>query len=129
MTTKLEILLLVEDDPDEAQHAIKVIREVSANIAITVQKINSDALTYLRQVNQPPQLIVLDIGLPKLDGIKFIRDMKTIDKLKPVPIVILTGDPIEIARAHAADVAADYIVKPIEVKRFRDILTGLGFTT
>jgi DNA-binding response OmpR family regulator len=55
--------------------------------------------------------------------------MKTIDKLKPVPVVILTGDPIEIARAHAADVAADYIVKPIEVKRFRDILDHLGFTT
>lgn len=126
--TKLEILLLVEDDPDEAQHAINVIRAVSANISIVLQKISEEALKYLRQVNQPPQLILFDIGLPRMDGIEFIRKMRTIKKLEPVPIVVLTGVALDIARAHAADVAAGYIVKPIEVEQLRDLLTKLGFT-
>ena len=130
MMTKLEILLLVEDDDAEAQHAINVIRAVSANIAITRQKISSEALEYLRQVHQPPQLIVFDLGTPdNTDGIQFIRKMRTIDKLKPVPIVVMTGNPVEVAQAHAADIAAGYIVKPVEVAKFREQLDKLGFTT
>lgn len=127
---KLELLLLVEDDPVEAQAAIDVIRQVSSNIAIVRQTISQTALTYLQQVNVSPQLILFDIGLPdRADGIQFIQDMRQIKHLASVPIVILTGLALDIARAHAANVAAGYIVKPVEVERLRELFTKLRFET
>lgn len=129
MTTKLEYLLLVEDNDEDVQIATNIIRSVSANISIVVQNISEDALFYLQQVINPPQLILLDIGLPKMEGVEFIKQMRQIKTLQHVPIVILTGVALDIARAHAANVAAGYIVKPIEAKQFREILDKLGFTT
>jgi DNA-binding response OmpR family regulator len=130
MTTKLELLLLVEDDDIEAQAAINVVRAVSANIAIVRQTISDTALQYLRQVQVSPQLILFDIGLPeKTDGIKFIQEMRKIKPLEAVPIVILTGIALDIARAHAANVAAGYIVKPVELERLRELFKQLGFET
>lgn len=128
--TKLELLLLVEDDDLEAQAAIDVVHKVSANIAIVRQTISQDALSYLRQVNVAPQLILFDIGLPeKTDGIKFIQEMRLIKTLESVPIVILTGIALDIARAHAANIAAGYIVKPVEVERLRELFSKLRFET
>lgn len=127
--TKLEILLLVEDDDVEALKVEEIIRTVSANIAIVKQTISAEALTYLRQsTRNPPQLILFDLG-SNADGIAFMKELKSIDHLKPVPLVVLVGDPMEIARANEAKVADDYILKPIEVQRFRDTLTKLRFTT
>jgi len=127
--TKLEILLLVENNQPDIEIATRIIRTVSSNISIVVQDISEAALIYLRQVVSPPQLILLDIGLPKMEGIEFIKQMRQIKFLQSVPIVILTGVALDIARAHAADVAAGYIVKPIEVTQFKEILDKLGFTT
>lgn len=130
MMTKLELLLLVEDDDLEAQTAINVVRKVSANIAIVRQTISQTALDYLKQANATPQLILFDIGLPeKTDGIKFIQEMRQIRTLSDVPIVILTGIALDIARAHAANIAAGYIVKPVEVERLRELFIKLGFET
>lgn len=127
-TTKLEILLLVEDDDEEAVRIINIIREASTNIAIVKQKISAEALDYLRQVEQPPQLILFDLGM-RLDGISFIKEMKSIEKLKPVPLIVLTGIAKEIAEAHAAGIASGYIVKPMKVNHFESVLSDLGFTT
>lgn len=127
--TKLEILLLVEDDDAEAEKVAQIVRAVSGNIAIVKQTISAEALDYLRQsTHNPPQLILFDLG-SKADGIAFIKEMKTIDHLKPVPLVVLVGDPTEIARANETKAAADYIVKPIAIKRFQAVLNKLGFTT
>ena len=128
--SKLELLLLVEDDPIEAQHVIDVVRQVSSNIAIVRQTISQTALDYLRQVKVSPQLILFDIGLPeRADGLGFIKEMRTIKPLETVPIVILPGLALDIARAHAANIAAGYIVKPVEIERLRDLLIKLGFET
>ena len=128
--SKLELLLLVEDDDIEAQHVINVVRQVSSNIAIVRQTISQTALDYLRQVKVSPQLILFDIGLPEqADGLGFIKEMRTIKPLESVPIVILTGLALDIACAHAANIAAGYIVKPVEIERLRDLLIKLGFET
>ena len=126
----LEKLLLVEDDNTEAQIAIDVIREASSHIAIVRQTISQTALEYLRQVDVSPQLILFDIGLPdKTDGISFIKEMKAIKTLETVPLVILTGVPLDIARAHAANVADEYIMKPIMVARLLELFIKLRLET
>lgn len=127
-TIKLEIILLVEDNVVDADRVIEIIHQVSPNISINKQTVSSEALDYLRQVNQPPQLILFDIG-DKLDGIEFIKKMRQIKGLDVVPLVILTGLAKDIVDAHAAKIASGYIIKPIEVEEFKTLITTLGFVT
>lgn len=124
---KLEILLLVEDNQNDITLTQRVIVSVSSDIHIVVYLTGESALEYLQTTKEIPQLILLDIGLPKMDGIEFIRQMKLNKRLQPIPVVILTGLALDIARAHAADIAAGYIVKPIEGRQFKKQLIELGF--
>jgi DNA-binding response OmpR family regulator len=126
--TKLELLLLVEDDVQDAEKVIELIHEVSPNISVNRQTVTSETLDYLRQVKQPPQLILFDIGT-NLDGVNFIKKMRQIKGMEIVPLVILTGLAQNIIDAHAANIAAGYITKPVEVEEFKNLITSLGFVT
>lgn len=128
MTTKLELLLLVEDDVKDTETIIEVIHKVSPNISINRQTVSSEALDFLRQANITPQLILFDIGV-RLDGIKFIKQMRQIKGLELVPLVIVTGLAKDIIDANAAKIAAGYIIKPVAVTEFKQVITSLGFTT
>lgn len=123
---KLEILLLVEDREADIELTKQVIHKISAGISVVVHSMGETALDYLTAVINPPQLILLDLGLPGMDGIEFIKQMKTIKRLKPIPVVILTGAAMDIARAHAEDVTA-FILKPMSAGEFNRILQKLGF--
>jgi len=124
---KLVILLLVEDNGNDIELTERIIRAVDPAIQVVVHSTGEEALIYMQATTEIPQLILLDIGLPKMDGIEFIRQMKNIKHLQAIPVVILTGLALDIARAHAADIAAGYIVKPIEVRQFKKQLKELGF--
>lgn len=127
MGTRLETILVIEDDADHAILTSRVIRKVVSNVAIAVQNTGEEALDYLKSVAHPPQLILLDIGLPLMDGFEFILQMRTMKRLEPVPIVLVTGRPLDIAKAHEMNVAAGYIVKPMDSGHFREQLITLGF--
>lgn len=126
---RLETILVIEDDAVHAILTNRIIRKIVPSVAIAVQTTGEDALEYLQSVAHPPQLILLDIGLPRMDGFEFILQMRTIKRLNPVPIVILTGRPLDIAKAHEMNVAAGYIVKPMDAPHFREQLINLGFET
>lgn len=126
--TKLELLLLVEDDVKDTETIIEVIHEVSPNISVNRQTVSSEALDFLRQANYIPQLILFDIGV-RLDGIAFIKEMRQIKGLEVVPLVIVTGLAKDIIDANAAKIATGYIIKPVAVIEFKQVITSLGFTT
>lgn len=128
MVARIETILLLEDNEDSAIHTSYVVRKVMPNAAIVLQTTGENALAYLQKVLHPPQLIILDIGLPKMDGFEFILQMRTIKRLEPVPIIIVTGLPLDIAKAHEMNVAAGFIVKPIDVEHLQEQLITLGFT-
>lgn len=128
MPTKLELLLLVEDDVQDTETIIEVIHETSPNISVNRQTVSSEALEFLRQAQYTPQLILFDIGL-KLDGIAFIKEMRQIKGLSVVPLVIVTGLAKDIVDANAANIAAGYITKPVKANEFKEVITTLGFVT
>lgn len=123
---KLQTLLLVEDNNNDIVLTERVIKHVAPSVEMVIHKMGETALDYLQTTLQPPQLILLDLGLPGIDGVEFIRLMRLMRGFKPIPVVIVTGWATEIIRANAAQIATDYIIKPIERQEFEQLLTKLG---
>ncbi len=75
-----------------------------------------------------PHLILLDLRLPKIDGLEVLKEIKTSDKLHPIPVVILTSSSAESDVAKAFDYHANsYLVKPVGFDKFTRLMNDLGF--
>jgi len=129
-------ILLVEDNQ---AHARLVTRGISAQrirnrIAHVLD--GAAALDYLQQrppyedvgENPTPDLILLDLQLPKIDGLEVLRQVKTDDRLKKIPVIVLTTSsaPSDIDQAYALQ-ANSYLVKPLDFASFAQLMRDLGF--
>lgn len=123
---RLEILLLVEDDINHAELIQRTIRKVDAGISVVVHRMAETALEYLRSVVNPPNLVLLDMGLPVMSGGDFITAFKTMKRLERVPIIIITGGAMDIAQSFSLGVS-DYILKPMSEADFKRVLIKLGY--
>ncbi len=127
-------ILLVEDNP---AHAEMVTRSFETNrIANTVFHVNDgeQALNYLYQrknfehVNKKPHVVLLDLRLPKVDGLTVLKEIKTSEKLKTIPVVILTTSAAEVDVTKAYEHHANsYLVKPIDFDGFTKMMDELGY--
>lgn len=124
--------LLVEDDEDHAQ---LVIRSLKNNRVVNrIDHINNgaDALEYLfrkgRYSAQPlPDIILLDLKLPRVDGLEVLQKIKSDDNLKMIPVVILTTSDTEKDRTSAyLQHANSYLVKPLDFNQFRKMAEELN---
>jgi CheY-like chemotaxis protein len=129
-------ILLVEDDQD---HADLVIRSLKDNrVANTIHHVmdGEKALDYLRNLgkftdlaeNPRPLLILLDLRLPRIDGLEVLKEIKSDSKLQAIPVVRVTTSKAELDVAKAYEYNANsYLVKPVDFKRFQDMMNDLGF--
>jgi CheY-like chemotaxis protein len=129
-------ILLVEDNPAQAE---LVIRSLEANrIANEITHVidGEKALDYLhhrgiyQDANEYPQphLVLLDLRLPKIDGLEVLNEIKTSDDLMSIPVVILTTSSadMDVARAYKCHVNS-YLVKPIDFDKFTQMMNELGY--
>ncbi|MBN1413859.1 MAG: response regulator [Bacteroidales bacterium] len=124
-------ILLVEDNED---HALLVIRKLKAfqiaNI-ITHLEDGEQALKYLANAKQEkklPHLILLDLRLPKVDGLEVLSHIKTNPDYLDIPVVILTTSDAETDIVKAYHLHANsYLVKPVNFKNFTELMEILGF--
>jgi CheY-like chemotaxis protein len=132
MEGRLFHFLLVEDDDD---HAAIVLRTLQRNrVSNTVDRVadGEQALHYLRQqppyVGRPrPDVILLDLKLPKLDGHEVLAAIKAEPALRSIPTVVLTTSDAEIDRLRAySNHANSYLVKPVDFQRFRQMVEDLN---
>ncbi|MEO8763376.1 MAG: response regulator [Ginsengibacter sp.] len=135
MENSLTEILLVEDDADDAEIMMHAMRKNNL-VNQLIHVINGEeALNYLfgrgdytgRDVNLKPQLILLDLKMPKVDGMEVLKIVKSNIDTKTIPVVILTSskeDP-DIKRCYELG-ANGYIVKPVEFHTFIKTLSGLG---
>lgn len=128
-------ILLVEDNPDDLEltlHALR--REHLANNICTVRD-GEEALEFLfctgqfkeRNFDHPPRLVLLDLKLPKLNGLDVLKRIKHDPRTRGVPVVILTSSKEERDLVASYNLGANsYIQKPVDFDQFREIVRGTG---
>jgi two-component system, response regulator len=128
MGTAAEILL-VEDNPNDAELAIRALRKNNLANNLVHLEDGQEALDYLYdENNEMPKLILMDVKMPRVDGIEVLRKLKSDEKRKVIPVVMLTSskEDKDIIEAYNLGVNA-YIVKPVDFDQFVKAVTQLGF--
>jgi two-component system, cell cycle sensor histidine kinase and response regulator CckA len=121
-------ILLVEDSPTDRLIAIEALRQAAAESGLCVVENGADAMAYLRREGRfkdarRPDLILLDLNLPKKDGREVLAEIKHDPQLLFIPVIVLTtsGAEEDVARAYA-DYANSFITKPVDFSRFTRVL-------
>ena len=132
---KVEILL-VEDNPHDAELTIRSLRKVNlANQLIHLHD-GAEALDFLfargmyadRNIGNRPKVILLDIKMPKVDGIEVLRQLKLNEATRTIPVVIMTSSKEEQDIITSYDLGVNsYVVKPVDFEGFAKAVSELGF--
>jgi two-component system, response regulator len=127
-------ILLVEDNPADAELAMRALRKRNlANNLVWVRD-GAEALDfvfrkgqYQARVNGAPKLILLDLKLPKVDGIEVLRKLKVDAEAKSIPVVMLTSSHEERDIVESYELGVNsYIVKPVDFEQFVDVVSQVG---
>ncbi|MBL0740223.1 response regulator [Chryseolinea lacunae] len=130
MTTSAAVeILLIEDNPDDAELTIRVLKKHNlANNLVHLQD-GEEALRFLfnEEASNIPKIILLDLKMPKVDGIEVLRKIKSDPVRKVIPVVVLTSSKEErdIVESYKLGVNA-YVVKPVEFDKFMEAVAQLG---
>jgi len=125
--------LLAEDNPSDAELILQCLHEYS-NRLLAVHD-GEEALDYLfcrgpfanRSPLVMPRVVVLDVKLPKIDGLAVLRAMRGDPRTRPIPVVMLTSSKLQNDVATAYRLGANsYVQKPVEFDRFRETVRALG---
>lgn len=127
MSNPIEILL-VEDNENDAELTIRSLKKNNlANHLLHLQD-GEEAIEYLfNKANNNPKLILLDLKMPKVDGLEVLKRLKGDPEKKTIPVVVLTSSKEErdIIESYHLGVNA-YIVKPVEFNKFIDAVSQVG---
>lgn len=130
----LRPILLAEDDPKDAELTIEALKGSGLANRVVVAADGVEALEYLRREEKYkerkegyPAVILLDIKMPRMDGIETLRLIRSDPALKALPVVMLTSSREEpdLAKCYAMGVNA-YVVKPVDYKDFIDAVKTIG---
>lgn len=124
-------ILLVEDNPGDVRLTIEALKEAKVLNQLTVVKDGIEALSLLRRQGQyaraaRPDLILLDLNLPKKDGREVLAEIKADDNLKHIPVVILTTSQDEQDVLKSYNLYANcYITKPVDLDQFITVVKSI----
>lgn len=134
MSHEVEILL-VEDNAADAEMTIRALRKAHLSNKLVHLKDGVEALDFLfgngaysaRDVNQHPRVILLDIKMPKMDGIEVLRNIRANESTRTIPVVIMTSsnEDKDILASYQLGVNS-YVVKPVEFDEFVKAVGNLG---
>lgn len=130
MENNIVDILLVEDNPDDAELTIRALKTRKLTNHLHHVQDGEAALKFLFETNRNklPKLILLDLKMPKVDGIEVLRRLKGDETKKILPVVVLTSSREErdIIETYKLGVNA-YIVKPVDFEKFIEAVAELGF--
>jgi chemotaxis family two-component system response regulator Rcp1 len=121
-------ILLVEDNPGDVRLAVEALRGAKVRNQLHVVQDGVEAMSFLRQVGQyvgfpRPDLVLLDLNLPRKDGREVLAEIKQDADLKRIPVVILTSSAAEQDILHAYNLHANcYITKPLDLDQFLKVI-------
>jgi len=128
-------ILLVEDNPDDVELTLSALRKHKLANNIEIARDGEEALDFLfcrgphsnRSFDHPPRLVLLDLKLPKVDGIEVLRALKSDPRTKAIPVVILTSSREEKDMVNSYKLGVNaYIQKPVDFKQFSEMVESTG---
>ena len=130
-----KIILLVEDNPDDELLTLLAFKDNKITNDVIVARDGEEALDYLfgtgryqdRDINIQPQVILLDLKLPKVDGLEVLQKIRSNAMTKLLPVVILTSSKEEVDILKSYQLGANsYIRKPVDFEQFSEAIKQLG---
>lgn len=124
-------ILLVEDNPGDVRLTQEAIREAKIRNTLNVVNDGEQAIAYVRQqaafADQPrPDLILLDLNLPRKDGREVLQDLKSDPDLHRIPVVVLTSSAAEHDILRTYDLYANaYVTKPVDLEQFLHVVSSI----
>ncbi len=132
--TREVVILIAEDDSGHARLIEKNLTRAGLNNQIEGFANGQEILDFLflqgqarQRIRDTPYLLLLDIRMPKVDGVEVLRQIKQDPELRKIPVIMLTttDDPREVERCHALG-CSNYIVKPVDYDKFAEAIKQLG---
>jgi CheY-like chemotaxis protein len=128
-------ILLVEDTPEDLELALRALRKAKLTNRIQVARDGAEAIEFVfgegayagRKIEDGPKVILLDLKLPKIDGIEVLRRVKSDARTQAIPVVVLTSskEQKDVVESYRLGVNS-YIVKPVNFERFAEAVQDLG---
>jgi len=117
-------ILLVEDDRVDAMTVTRALKEINVTNSLTHVENGEEALAYLRDDTQEnPCIILLDLNMPRMNGIEFLNIVKKDDAVKNIPVIVLTTSKDEGDRLESFNLSvAGYMVKPVDYLQFVEVM-------
>jgi two-component system response regulator len=131
----IQDILLVEDSQNDIDLALYALREEGLANSIFVVRDGKEALDFLfcrgafaeRSFNHPPKLVLLDLKLPKVDGLQVLKQLKNDSRTMKIPVVIMTSSNEERDLIESYNLGVNsYIQKPVDFDQFRSTVKTLG---
>lgn len=136
MTEDIVEILLVEDNPSDLELALHALKRNNLANHIEIARDGAEALDFIfatgafshRKVENGPRVILLDLKLPKIDGLEVLRRVKTDPRTRSIPVVVLTSSREErdIVESYQLGVNS-YITKPVDFDQFTEAVRAMGF--
>jgi CheY-like chemotaxis protein len=127
-------ILIVEDDPRDVELTLTALEDYKLANEVVIARDGREALDYLycqglfsTRPNENPAVILLDLKLPKIDGLEVLKQVKSDDRLKLIPVVVLTSshEETDMMKSYKLGVNA-YVVKPVDFHEFVNAVKELG---
>jgi CheY-like chemotaxis protein len=129
-------ILLVEDNPHDIELTLRALKKHNLANSVHVVKDGAEALAFLfcagpyahRKIEESPKVVLLDLKLPKVDGLEVLRQIKSDERTKVIPVVIMTSSQEErdVVESYKLGVNS-YIVKPVDFDKFLECVAELGY--
>jgi two-component system, response regulator len=129
-------ILLVEDNPNDLELALHALRRHNLANHIQIVRDGEEALAFIfcsgeysnRRIENGPKVVLLDLKLPKIDGLEVLQRIKSDPRTRKIPVVVLTTsrEDRDVEKCYALG-ANSYIVKPVDFQQFTESVRQLGF--
>ena len=128
-------ILIVEDTPEDLELALRALRKANLTNRIQIARDGAEAMEFIfaegkhsgRKIEDGPKVVLLDLKLPKIDGMEVLRRIKSDPRTKTIPVVVLTSskEQKDVVESYQLGVNS-YIVKPVNFERFAQAVQDLG---
>lgn len=125
--TSPRTILLVEDNPDDERLTIRALRRGNLVNELLIARNGEEALSLLFSLEQLPCVVLLDLKLPKVDGLEVLRRIRANEQTRLLPVVVLTSSSEDRDIVESYNLGANsYVQKPVDFSQFTDSVRQLG---